>query len=58
MSEISPGYNPANPDPDDPSNRDGWALWDYAARLEEGVLDVADLTKRERDLLSSKGLIP
>lgn len=47
MSEISAGYDPLMPDPDDPNNRIGWGVDDYLSRLRDGSMEVAELTSTE-----------
>lgn len=47
MSEISAGYDPRIPDPDDPDNRVGWLVDDYLSRLRDGSMEVSELTAEE-----------
>ena len=56
--EISAGYTPSQPDLDDPTDRSGWALFDYLDRLEDGTLEAAGLDEDEARWLRGKGLLP
>ena len=53
MSEITPGYNPEIPDPDDPSHRIGWSLFDYIDRLNSGQIEWEELKEAEQALVRS-----